>query len=165
MVLPPARRGAVAQALLAAHPYEEPAYDFTPITQVPRRTGLGRVGEVATTTLADFADVVASHLPATHSGVRVAGDPQRPVRTVAVVGGSGASEMAAASAVADVLVTSDLKHHAVDEHLAAGGCAVVDVAHWAGEWPWCPATAERLTARGLRARASTLVTDPWTARR
>lgn len=165
MVLPVNRRRAVGQALLAAHPYEEPAYDFTEIAQIRGATGLGRVGEVPATTLARFADHVSARLPATRSGVRFAGDLARPVRTVAVVGGSGGSELEAASRVADVLVTSDLKHHVVDEHLAAGGCAVVDVAHWAGEWPWCPATAERLTALGLTARASDVVTDPWTGRR
>ena len=165
MVFPAANRRAVSEALLATHPYEEPAYDFTAISQVRRNTGLGRVGQIEDMTLADFAGHVATALPQTHCGVRFAGDPQRQIRTVAVVGGSGGSELAAASAVADVLVTSDLKHHTVDEHLAAGGCAVVDVAHWAGEWPWCPLTARRLTDAGVPARASELVTDPWTGRR
>jgi putative NIF3 family GTP cyclohydrolase 1 type 2 len=79
-----------------------------------------------------------------------------------VVGGSGGSELAAASRVADVLVTADLKHHTVDEHIAEGGCAVIDVAHWASEWPWCGQTAARITELGLRAIVSDLVTDPWT---
>lgn len=162
MVLPAGRLRAVAQALLAAHPYEEPAYDFTQIAQVRRDTGLGRVGDVAPTTLAAFAQHVVHALPMTAGGLRFAGDPQQPIRTVAVVGGSGGSELSAASAVADVLVTSDLKHHVVDEHLAAGGCAVIDVAHWASEWPWCPLTARRLSEAGVPARASELVTDPWT---
>ena len=78
-----------------------------------------------------------------------------------MVGGSGGSELAAASRVADVLVTADLKHHTVDEHLAAGGCAVVDVAHWASEWPWCGQTAARLAELGLETHVSELVTDPW----
>ncbi len=165
MVLPPSARDDVAAALLHAHPYEEPAYDFTSISQAHAGVGLGRVGDLDPMPLADFAEHVASSLPTTHSGVRMAGDPQRMVQTVAVVGGSGGSELPAASAVADVLVTSDLKHHVVDEHVAAGGCAVIDVAHFASEWPWCPRTAQRLTALGIDARASTLVTDPWTGRR
>ena len=66
-----------------------------------------------------------------------------------------------AAGVADVLVTADLKHHTVDEHLADGGCAVVDVAHWASEWPWCGQTAARLAALGLATHVSELVTDPW----
>ncbi len=56
---------------------------------------------------------MAGVLPVTAGGVRVAGDPDRPVRTVAVCGGSGGSLVgAAAAAGADVLLTSDLKHHA-----------------------------------------------------
>jgi dinuclear metal center YbgI/SA1388 family protein len=165
MVLPRRVRDEVATALLAAHPYEEPAYDFTTVAQTHAGVGLGRVGTHPAMPLGDFADHVARSLPATHTGVRMAGDPRQLVGTVAVVGGSGGSELDAASAVADVLVTSDLKHHIVDEHVAAGGCAVIDVAHFASEWPWCPRTAERLSTLGLDARASTLVTDPWTGRR
>lgn len=44
LVLPLSRRDAVATALLGAHPYEEPAYDFTAVTRVVPDTGLGRVG-------------------------------------------------------------------------------------------------------------------------
>jgi len=161
MVLPVTRRDAVAAALLAQHPYEEPAYDFTPVQRVERRIGLGRVGVVPEQTLAEFAASVAASLPATAAGVRFAGDPAASINTVAVVGGSGGSELAAASRVADVLVTADLKHHTVDEHLAEGGCAVVDVAHWASEWPWCGQTAARLVGLGLHADVSEQVTDPW----
>lgn len=161
MVLPPHRLRQVAAALLAAHPYEEPAYDFTEVRRLEPGVGLGRVGTVAPQSLADFAAHVASRLPATAAGVKFAGDPTASVRTVAVVGGSGASELPVASGVADVLVTADLKHHTVDEHLADGGCAVVDVAHWASEWPWCGQTAARLAELGLATHVSELVTDPW----
>lgn len=82
-----------------------------------------------------------------------------------MVGGSGASELQAASRVADVLVTADLKHHTVDEHLADGGCAVIDVAHWASEWPWCAQTANRLETLGLGTHVSQQVTDPWSGHR
>lgn len=161
MVLPASRRDSVGQALLASHPYEEPAYDFTVISRLQEGHGLGRVGQVPTQSLAQFARTVSEALPATAAGVRFAGDPQRSVTTVAVVGGSGGSELDAASRVADVMVTADLKHHPVEEHVAAGGCAVIDVAHWASEWPWCPVTAQRLTELGLEAFASDVVTDPW----
>jgi dinuclear metal center YbgI/SA1388 family protein len=164
MVLPHHCRRPVMQALLATHPYEEPAYDFTAIEQVRRAVGLGRVGTVEPTTLWDFAAHVSRALPVTAAGVRFAGDPGLAVERVAVVGGSGGSELGTASGVADVLVTADLKHHTVDEHLADGGCAVIDVAHWASEWPWCPLTAGRLRDLGLLAGASELVTDPWTGR-
>lgn len=131
--------------------------------------GLGRIGVLAQTlTLADFATTVATALPATHHGVRVAGDPVRPVRCVAVCGGSGDSLLAAAAAQgADVLVTADLKHHRALEHLEEGGCAIIDVAHWASEWPWL-AQAAGLLAEDLAAEGTTVEsivsarpTDPW----
>ncbi|MEZ5119945.1 MAG: Nif3-like dinuclear metal center hexameric protein, partial [Candidatus Nanopelagicales bacterium] len=136
--------------------------DFAEVVRVEPGVGLGRVGEVREQTLARFAATVAHALPATAAGVRYAGDPEAPVRTVAVVGGSGGSELGAASRAADVLVTADLKHHTVDEHLADGGCPVIDVAHWASEWPWCAQSARRLVDLGLTAYVSEIVTDPWT---
>ena len=134
--------------------------------------GLGRVGELPEPLpLGRFAEVVRDALPRTAHGVRVAGDPERPVRRVAVLSGSGGDDLAAASRVgADVIVTSDLKHHVALDHLATGGPALVDVAHFASEWPWLPVAADRLVAdlaaRGLavETRVSTIVTDPWTAR-
>ena len=104
-------------------------------------------------------------LPVTAGGVRVAGDPSRQVRTVAVCGGSGGSLLpAAAAAGADVLVTSDLKHHAVSEALEVDGPALVDVAHFASEWPWLPSAAH-LLERDLGGRVAVAVsrvrTDPW----
>lgn len=136
-------------------------------------TGLGRVGRLAAPlTLEGFADLVAAALPATAQGVRVAGDPQRRVERVAVVGGSGSDALpAAAAAGVDVVLTSDLKHHVSLDHLAAGGPALVDVAHFASEQPWVPAYASLLhrdlLAAGFEADVhySTLVTDPWTFRR
>ena len=131
--------------------------------------GTGRLGTLAEpTTLADFAATVAAALPATHHGVRVAGDPDALVRTVAVCGGSGADFLAAAAGAADVYVTADLRHHRAQDHLVDGGCALIDVAHWASEWPWLPVAAEAL-ARDLAAVGSTvdvhvssIPTDPWT---
>jgi dinuclear metal center YbgI/SA1388 family protein len=151
---------AAALGLVATTPLER--------SDVPG-VGLGRVGTLQQPlTLTAFAERVAAALPATAGGVRMAGDPAREVRTVAVCGGSGGSLFpAAARAGADVLVTSDLKHHAASEALEAGGPALVDVAHWAGEWPWLPVAAE-LLERDLCGRitvgVSARVTDPWSRR-
>ncbi|PRY47410.1 dinuclear metal center YbgI/SA1388 family protein [Geodermatophilus tzadiensis] len=131
------------------------------------RQGLGRVGTLAEpTTLAAFAAHAAAVLPATAGGVRAAGDPDRPVRTVAVCGGSGGSLLpAAAAAGADVLLTSDLRHHPVSEALEDGGPALCDVAHFATEWPWVPVAAKVLVT-DLSGRVDAAVsrrrTDPWT---
>ena len=116
--------------------------------------------------LSAFTARVADALPVTVGGVRAAGDPDRVVRTVAVCGGSGGSLVAAAAAAgADVLLTSDLKHHPVSEAGEAAGPALCDVAHFASEWPWVPVAAEVLAADlsgRVEAVASHRRTDPWT---
>jgi dinuclear metal center YbgI/SA1388 family protein len=131
-------------------------------------TGTGRVGTIAPTTLAEFAATVAAALPATAHGVRVAGDPDRPVRTVALCGGAGDFLLdRLATSGADVYVTSDLRHHPAAEFLEKDGPALVDVAHWAAEWTWLPVVSAKLAeALGNRVetRVSTTVTDPWTFR-
>lgn len=149
-------------------------------------TGAGRVGRLPQpTTLRAFAEHVAAVLPATPQGVRVAGVLDATVETVAVLGGSGDSYVAAARAAgADVYVTSDLKHHSVSEAreqarldaLAAGDAPgtgrpfLVDTAHFASEWPWLPYAADDLVhdcasdGTTVVTRVSVLRTDPWTAR-
>ncbi|HSV39543.1 MAG TPA: Nif3-like dinuclear metal center hexameric protein [Nocardioidaceae bacterium] len=173
-VYPRARRTDVVAAMRDAHPYEEPAYDVYELeagSAEPTR-GHGRIGELATPmTLRAFAEQVAGALPATAHGVRVAGDPDREIRTVAVGAGAGDSLLdLVAGSEADVYVTSDLRHHRAGEFLELEGPALVDVAHWAAEWTWLPVAEERvvagLEARGytVETRVSTLVTDPWTFR-
>jgi dinuclear metal center YbgI/SA1388 family protein len=167
MVVPRACRAEVLRALLDLHPYEDPGYAFFENSATPSRAGLGRVGELSRpVTLREFARRVASTLPGTPGGVRIAGDPDRMVRTVAVCGGSGASMLAAATAAgADVFVTSDLKHHSASEATQSPGPALCDVAHFATEWPWLPVAAD-LLHRDLGARVQVSVssrpTDPWT---
>ena len=134
------------------------------------RRGTGRVGELAQmTTLGEFAANAAAALPATSWGLRVAGDPNRTVRTVAVCGGSGGSfAELARSTGADVFLTADLKHHPALEAVTergARGMALIDAAHWATEAPWLDALATALTTRfgtTVDVRVSRQVTDPWT---
>ena len=136
----------------------EPSAGDRPGADVAGR-GLGRVGDLATaTTLGDFVATVGAALPATSWGVRAAGDPHRRVARVAVCGGSGGglAEVAATSG-ADVLVTSDLKHHSTSEALADHGIGLVDAAHWATEQPWL-AMAARLLVDDLRATGTTVET-------
>lgn len=163
-------RSVVVAALLAAHPYEEPAWDLTAVADREQSTtGSGRLGEIEPTTLVEFAATVAAALPETAHGVRVAGDPDRVVRRVAVCGGAGdflLDDVLAAGV--DAYVTSDLRHHPASELVANGGPALVDVAHWAAEWTWLPVLARRLGAAlgdTVGIGVSALRTDPWTFRR
>jgi putative NIF3 family GTP cyclohydrolase 1 type 2 len=170
MVVPRRVRRAVITALRAAHPYEEPAFDLLQQVPLPGRRGHGRVGELpAPMTLAEFTAHAAAALPATSWGVRAAGHPARPVRTVAVCGGAGNSLVEHARAAgADVYLTADLKHHHAVEAVSertGNPMALVDAAHWATEAPWLDAVAAALGERfgtTVEVRVSRQVTDPWT---
>ncbi len=172
MVMPRRSRRAVIEALRAAHSYEEPAYDVYELAAQPGDTGGGRVGVLHTPlTLREFAARVAAALPRTEHGVRVSGDPERWIETVAVVGGAGDSEFERVRAAGvDAYVTADLRHHPATEARAHDEPALVDVAHWASEWPWL-ADAERLLVAALaergstvETRVSTICTDAWSFR-
>jgi dinuclear metal center YbgI/SA1388 family protein len=143
--------------------------DVRPIEPGAERA-LGRIGELtAPTSLEEFVALAAKALPATCWGVRAAGDPDRQVAMVAVCGGSGGDlAEAAAAAGADVLLTSDLKHHRTAEAVADFDIALVDAAHWATEQPWVVSAATLLAAdlseagTTVEVTPSTIVTDPWT---
>lgn len=181
MVAPRRLRSAVVAAMRAAHPYEEPAFDVLELASWPGSTGTGRVGRLAhPTTLAAFAAAVAAATPATAQGVRFAGDPDGRVEHVAVVGGSGDAffdDVRAAGV--DAYVTADLRHHPASElreravFEAGDGAArpfLVDLAHYASEWPWLVHAARTLQSdladlgTTVETRVSTLCTDPWAGR-
>ena len=131
--------------------------------------GSGRIGELAEPiSLRAFCAQVADQLPTTVTAVRAAGDPDRLVSTIAVCGGAGDSFLtAAAAAGVDGYLTSDLRHHVVAEFVAdPANPAVIEVAHWAGEWPWLPVAAELIgnAHPGLAVTVSTHRTDPWSFR-
>jgi dinuclear metal center YbgI/SA1388 family protein len=127
--------------------------------------GIGRIGSLPDVLpLAELVTLAARVLPATAGGVRAAGDPARPIRTLAVCGGAGDSFLAdAAAAGVDAYLCADLRHHPAGEHLAAGGPALLDVAHWASERPWLDEVATWLRGQfPLETVVSDLDTDPWT---
>ncbi len=148
-----------------------PIVPVEPYENLDEALGLGRVGELEQpVTLREFTQRVADALPETEWGVRAAGDPERMVKKVAVSSGSGDSFLDQAAALGvDVYVTSDLRHHPVDEHLRAAhlaepeGPAVVDTAHWASEFPWT-AQARDIVEDALRVNTEIIDvrTDPWT---
>lgn len=125
----------------------------------------GRVGRLdPPVPLRSLVDEVARRLPATAVGVRAAGDPDRLIHTLAVVGGAGDAFLAdVAAAGVDAYLTSDLRHHPASEHIDAGGPALLDAPHWATERPWLDTLAEELRADlGVTVVVSDVVTDAWT---
>jgi dinuclear metal center YbgI/SA1388 family protein len=133
---------------------------------LPSGVGTGRIGTLARPQrFADFVAWVNSALPQTSWGVRAAGDPDATVSRVAVCGGAGDSLLAAAAAAGvHAYVTADLRHHPADEHRRNSAVGLVDVAHWASEYPWCTQAAELLRAHfgaTLPVTVCPVRTDPW----
>ena len=170
LIAPARLRGHVLTALRSAHPYEEPAFDIFALQPVPGDVGLGRVGALPRPeSLSAFVSRVHSALPGTSWGVRASGDSDATVSRVAVCGGAGDSLLdVVAGAGVQAYVTADLRHHPADEHRRASEVALVDVAHWASEYPWCAQAADLLRAHftdSLPVRVSTVRTDPWNVER
>ncbi len=166
MVALRSRRTDVLAALRSAHPYEEPAFDLVALETPSGETGLGRIARLAAPEpLAAFVSRVRRALPGTSWGVRAAGDPAATVSRVAVCGGAGDSLLAdVAAAGVQAYVTADLRHHPADEHRRVSDVALVDVAHWASEYPWCGQAAALLRRRfgaTLPITVSDVRTDPW----
>lgn len=121
--------------------------------------GLGRVGEVAHTTLGDLVARVAAAFPGpiTHTG-----DPATPVARVACCTGSGASLIGDAEAAGvDAYVTGDLKYHDADR----SAVPLINVPHAGVEREamrrWTEALARDLAAEGVVVRFAGADTDPW----
>ncbi|MGH3543862.1 MAG: Nif3-like dinuclear metal center hexameric protein, partial [Mycobacterium sp.] len=132
----------------------------------PADVGLGRICALPQPeSLRAFVSRVSAGLPQTSWGVRAAGNPEMPVSRVAVCGGAGDSLLdTAAAAGVQAYVTADLRHHPADEHCRASEVALIDVAHWASEYPWCDQAAKVLrSALGdtLPVRVCPIRTDPW----
>jgi dinuclear metal center YbgI/SA1388 family protein len=131
--------------------------------------GLGRLGHLdGPMTLRDFASRVRASLPIGATGIRVAGDSDRRIETVALCGGAGDDlfDQVRASGV-DVYVTSDLRHHPISEAIEVGGPAFIDAGHFATEWPWLAQAARLLVSdladigASVEAEVSSINTDAW----
>jgi dinuclear metal center YbgI/SA1388 family protein len=128
---------AVRQALVAAHPYEEPAIDVIALQGAGEPYGFGLVGDLAAPEpLEAFARRVAGTLRT--STARYVGPADRPIRRVAWMGGSAGDYWPQALAAgADAYITGEVRHHAALDGLAAG-MAFVEVGHVGSEQPVVP---------------------------
>lgn len=142
MIVATARKEATIAALIAAHPYEEPAYD---VYATESNAGfVGRVGRLPERApLRSLARAIGSSLDA---DVRYSGDGDADVARVAVVPGSGSSFISAAAGHADVLVTGDVSHHRAREALDHG-LSIIDAGHIPTERPGIKALYAEVRAR------------------
>lgn len=143
--------------------------DTKPMLPTNENEGLGRYGNLPEAiTLGELATLLARVLPATATGVKVAGDFNQRVRLVGVCGGAGDSLLPEAKRLGvDAFITADLRHHVVqdarEERHVGRDTAIIDVSHWASEWLWLEQAA--LDLRKLHSdvqfEVCDLRTDPW----
>ncbi|MDO4727702.1 MAG: Nif3-like dinuclear metal center hexameric protein [Bacteroidota bacterium] len=121
----------ILTALFEAHIYEEVAYQITPTLNKHQQIGLGMIGELERpTTALEFLNFVKQQMKV--SVIRHSMLLDKPIRKVAVLGGSGAFAIEVALAQkADVLLTADLKYH--DFFRTEGKIILADIGHYESE--------------------------------
>lgn len=121
----------VVEALVEAHPYEEPAYDLFALQNRYDRVGLGVVGELET----EMDEVeFLRHLKGIveNGGIRHTELLGKKVKRVALCGGSGAEFLHdAIGEAADVYISCDFKYHQFFE--AEKKILIADVGHFESE--------------------------------
>ena len=132
-IVPGGRLGAVISALHEAHPYEEPAYDVFPLKEPDNNVGLGVRGVLQTPVALHNVAELTSNVLGEHT-VRVYGDTDMMVRSVAVLGGSGGGEISRLPSDIDLYITGDVKYHDALEALQRG-LGVIDAGHRGTEIP------------------------------
>ena len=131
VIMPSYLETKIITTLLAAHPYEEAAYDIIPLSNKHSNIGSGMIGELAKEpTELSFLKYVKRVMKAT--SVRHTQLLNKKVRKVAVCGGSGSFLLNdAIAAGADVFVTSDFKYHQFFE--ADNKIVIADIGHYETE--------------------------------
>lgn len=132
VVFPKHLEPGVLQALFAAHPYEEVAYDVVSLDNSNPYRGMGCIGDLAVAqTERDFLNLLKQKL-----GLQVLRHScftDKKIKRVAWVGGSGRFAIAAAQAQhADAFVSGDLTYHTFFE--AEGKILLADVGHYESEF-------------------------------
>jgi len=119
------------QTLFKTHPYETVAYEVVKLENRNQQVGAGIIGRLpgSITETAFFA------LLKERFGLRVIRHTpflNKPVRSVAVCGGSGSFlTKAALAAAADIYVTADVKYHEFFD--AENKLLIADIGHWESE--------------------------------
>jgi len=131
VIVPSFNIGRVVDALIAAHPYEEPAYDIYPLNNKLNRVGLGIIGELPEP---EDGNAFLQRLKSVfQTGViRYTNLFDKKISKVALCGGAGSSLLQQAIAKnADIFVSGDFKYHEFFE--TNGKITIADIGHFESE--------------------------------
>lgn len=125
------KEAAIVKALFENHIYEEVAYEITTLNNVNQKLGLGMIGELEKSmTELEFLHHLKTVFKA--KGIRHSAYTNKPIKKVAILGGSGAFAIDNAKAKgADVYVSADFKYH--DFFKAEKQLLLADIGHYESE--------------------------------
>ena len=121
----------ILKNLFTSHPYEEVAYEIHSLENSNQQLGMGMIGELKNEMEEkEFLNFVKNTF---HSeGIRHSEFLKKPIKKVAVLGGSGAFAIENAKAAgADIFITADLKYH--DYYRAEKKLVLADIGHYESE--------------------------------
>ncbi|MEH6657549.1 Nif3-like dinuclear metal center hexameric protein [Leeuwenhoekiella marinoflava] len=122
---------AVLKALFNTHSYEEVAYEITTLDNQNQNIGMGMIGAL-TTPLEEVAFLKMVKKAFNAEGIRHSPFCNKPIKKVAVLGGSGSFAInAALKAGADAFITADLKYHQF--YQAERQLILADIGHYESE--------------------------------
>ncbi|TGD57960.1 Nif3-like dinuclear metal center hexameric protein [Flavobacterium humi] len=121
----------ILKALFSSHVYEEVAYEIYDLQNSHQQIGLGMIGEFETAIPeADFLQMVKDKMLC--GGIRHSAFLGKPIRKIAVLGGSGSFAIKnAIQSGADAYLTADLKYHNFYE--AENQLLLADIGHFESE--------------------------------
>ena len=125
------REKAVMKALFESHPYDEVAYEVTTLENINQQLGMGMIAQLPDAMQEEnFFNYLKEKMNVSvirHSALR-----DKPVKKIAVLGGSGAFAIGAAKAKgADVFISADFKYH--DFFQAEDSIVLADIGHYESE--------------------------------
>ena len=131
IIVPAHLKNKVEQALLAAHPYEEVAFDWLALGNQNKEIGAGLVGDLPNAmSEADFLQMLKANMNA--QVIRHTALLDKPVKRVSLCGGSGSFLLSKAiAAKADVFVSADFKYHQFVD--AENKIIIADIGHYESE--------------------------------
>ena len=121
----------ILQMLFKTHPYEEVAYEISTLENKNQHIGMGMVGEFKNPMdETSFLNHLKSKMQS--QCIRHSSLLGKPIKKVAVLGGSGSFAIHAAKTVkADAFITADLKYH--DFFAAENNILLADIGHYESE--------------------------------
>lgn len=121
----------ILKALFQNHPYEEVAYEISKLENVHQSIGMGMIGELPEAMHEkEFLKMVKEKTGT--GGIRHSAFLNKPIKKVAVLGGSGSFAIKnALQQGADAFITADLKYHQFYE--AENQLLLADIGHFESE--------------------------------